>query len=70
MGGLALHALRQGKRYMVTNYGEVTKFQIEKFIDRDFYCQDISSLEWFFLSEITKYGEGEDFEIIELEEEN
>ncbi len=70
MGGLALHALRQGKNYRVTNYGEVTCFFIEKFEGRDFKCKDLKSLEYFYLSEITKYGEGPDYEILELEEED
>lgn len=67
MNGLAYNNLRAGKQYWVLNYGERYEFEIlEVLHPQDFKLKDLNTLEYFHLSDITRYGTGEDFEIREL----
>ena len=67
MNGLAFSSMRVGKRYRLINYGEKTEFVLKEVFPRDEYkLMDIHSLEEFFMSELIKYGKGEDFELREI----
>ncbi len=67
MNGLAFSSMRVGKRYRLINYGEKTEFVLKEVFARDEYkLVDIHSLEEFYLSELIKYGKGEDFELREI----
>ncbi|MEQ9425832.1 MAG: hypothetical protein RJQ09_15510 [Cyclobacteriaceae bacterium] len=64
---LALSSLRVGKKYRLTNLGEVAEFQILETIGRsDFYVKDIHTLELFNLSDLTKFGKGTDYSLWEI----
>ena len=59
--------LRVGKRYRVTNYGEVSEFEVlEVFDDGDFAVKDLLSLDEYQLSKLVEYGTSDDFDIEEL----
>jgi hypothetical protein len=68
MSGISHGALRVGKRYRVTNFGDQYEIEIEEArTDGDFEVKDLHTLEHFKLSEIVKYGTGTDYEIRDLE---
>lgn len=68
MSGLSLGVLRVGKRYRVINFGEQHEVEVEEArVDGDFQVKDINTLEHFLLSEIVKFGTGQDYEIRDLE---
>jgi len=68
MPGLSLDVLRIGKRYRVVNYGDRHELEIEeKLVDGDFKVKDLHTLERFQLSEIYRFGKGNDFEIRDLD---
>lgn len=68
MAGLSLDVLRVGKRYRVTNFGDRHDVEIEeKITDGDFRVKDIHTLERYRLSEIYRFGKGNDFEIRDLD---
>ena len=59
--------LRVGKRYRLQNYGEVNEFQVQKVKDaNDFTVKDLTTLEYYSLSELVKYGKGKDYELDEI----
>ncbi|MFT6867581.1 MAG: hypothetical protein ACJA08_002424 [Cyclobacteriaceae bacterium] len=67
MAGLAFSSLRVGHRYWLVNFGDFYEFQIVRILYRDdFYLKDLNTLEYYNLSELVKYGKGNDFEIREL----
>lgn len=67
MKGLAYSSLRVGKKYFLKNYGERFDFEILEIVDpREFLLKDIHTLETYHMSDLTKYGKGQDFEIREL----
>lgn len=67
MKGLSLTSLRAGQRYRLINFGDRYEFEIlEVMYPQDFKIKDLYTLEQYFLSDITKYGIGKDFEIREL----
>ncbi|MEM0941054.1 MAG: hypothetical protein AAF600_20180 [Bacteroidota bacterium] len=67
MKGLAFSSMRVGKKYRLINYGEKTDFVLkEVFIGDEYKLQDLHSMEEFFMSELIKYGKGEDFELREI----
>lgn len=68
MAGLSLDVLRVGKRYRVINFGDRHDVEIEeKITDGDFRVKDIHTLERYRLSEIYRFGKGNDFEIRDLD---
>jgi len=66
--GLSFSALRVGKKYRLTNWGEHHEFEIESILaNGDFKVKDIYTIERYHLKDLIKYGKGKDFEILELE---
>ncbi len=67
MKGLAFSSLRVGKKYRVTNFGDINDFEIEKILGQsDFAIKDLLTLERYRLLDLCKFGKGKDFEIREL----
>jgi hypothetical protein len=67
MAGISLDVLRAGKKYKIINYGERSDFTIEEILGNgDFKIKDLHTLEIGRLSDLYKYGKGNDFEIREL----
>ena len=66
MPGLAYSSLRTGKNYRLINFGETYEFKIQKILPKDFDLQDLHTLERYLMSDLTKFGHGKDFEILEL----
>ncbi len=66
MKGLAFSSLRTGKKYQLTNFGEVSQFTVQKIIEKDFYLKDLNTLEQYLMSDLIRYGRGRDFEILEI----
>jgi len=66
--GLSLDVLRTGKKYRLINFGDTYEFIIQEILrNSDFKLKDLNSLENYFMSELTQYGKGNDFEIRELD---
>jgi hypothetical protein len=66
--GLSFDVLRVGKKYTLTNFGEVNEFEVEYILaSGDFKVKNIHTLERYLLKDLIKYGKGKDFEIRELE---
>ena len=62
MAGISFDVLRTGKKYRLTNYGEVHDFVIEQILGNgDFKVKDLHTLERYPLKELIKYGKGKDF---------
>ncbi len=67
MSGLAFSSMRVGKKYRLINYGEKSEFTLVEVISRnDYKLKDIFSLEFYFMSDLTRFGKGEDFELREI----
>lgn len=59
--------IRVGRRYRLTNFGEVSEFQVQKAKGRnDFELKDITTLEHYSLSDLVKYGKGKDYDLNEI----
>ncbi len=59
--------MRTGKRYRVTNLGEVSEFQVVEILEHDdFVLRDALTLELYQFKDLTRYGRGNDFAIEEL----
>lgn len=64
---MSIDTLRVGKKYRLENYGEVSEFQIEeKASDNDFKVKDLNTLEIYCLSDLLRYGKGDDFDLYEI----
>lgn len=67
MSGLAFSSMRVGKKYRLINYGEQSEFTMMEVVSRnDYKLKDIFSLEFYFMSDLTRFGKGEDFELREI----
>jgi hypothetical protein len=67
MQGLALSSLRVGKKYKLTNFGDINEFVVERVLgSNDFAVKDLLTLERYRLKDLYKFGKGKDFEILEL----
>jgi hypothetical protein len=67
MAGLSFDALRNGKKYRLTNLGEQYEFIIENILSNgDFKVKDLHTLEKYLLKDVVKFGQGKDFEIREI----
>ena len=67
MNGLAFSSMRVGKRYRLINYGEKSEFILKEVVAKnDYQLQDIHTLENYLMSELIRYGKGEDFELREI----
>lgn len=65
---MSFDALRVGKRYYLTNFGERFEFQIQERKENDnFLVKDLNTLEHYELKDLIKYGVGKDYELYELE---
>jgi hypothetical protein len=65
--GVALSSIRAGKKYRLTNYGEVYEFTVKDIIsDTDFNLYDLHTLERFKMSDVLQFGKGDDYSIWEL----
>lgn len=60
--------LRVGKHYRLTNYGEVSEFEVLEVLEEDFLLKDRLSLDTYHLSKLIEYGTSDDFDIEELRE--
>ncbi|MEO8472071.1 MAG: hypothetical protein ABI477_07755 [Chryseolinea sp.] len=59
---ISFDVLRAGKKYRLTNYGEVHDFVVENILSNgDFKVKDLDTLERYFLKELIKYGQGKDY---------
>ena len=67
MKGLAFNSMRYGKRYRLVNFGETFDFEvIDIKSNNEFTLKDIHTLEQYKMSELIRFGKGEDFEIREV----
>ena len=67
MSGLAFSSMRVGNRYCLVNHGEKTEFILEEVLSRgDYQLKDLYSLERYRMSDLIRYGRGEDFELSEM----
>ncbi|MEO1053036.1 MAG: hypothetical protein AAFX87_20545 [Bacteroidota bacterium] len=67
MSGIAFNNIRAGKKYRLVNFGETYEFVIENIqADGDFKVKDIHTLEYYYISDLIRYGKGNDFEIREI----
>lgn len=60
--------LRVGKYYRLTNYGEMSEFEVLEVLEEDFLLKDRLSLDTYHLSKLIEYGTSRDFDIEELRE--
>ena len=67
MSGLAFSSMRVGKKYRLINYGEKSEFTLVEVVSRnDYKLKDIFSLEFYLMSDLIRFGKGEDFELREI----
>jgi hypothetical protein len=67
MKGLAFSSMRVGESYKLLNYGEISEFRLMEVLNtNDYMLQDIHTLEFYKMSDLTKFGKGSDFELREL----
>ena len=67
MAGLAVNSLRVRHKYWLVNFGDYYEFEILGSVGRqDFLLKDLNTLETYKLSELVKFGRGNDYEIREL----
>lgn len=65
---LAFSSIRVGKKYRLTNFGEVAEFEVLEALSRhDFGVKDLHTLERYKMSELIKYGKGKDYSLWEIE---
>ncbi len=65
---LSIDNLRKGYSYKLTNHGEETSFEVIEFTENDYLVKNIHTFEKFELNELVCYGEGKDYELIDIEE--
>ncbi|MFT4833920.1 MAG: hypothetical protein ACI83W_000605 [Marinoscillum sp.] len=67
MAGISYSSLRAGKKYWLTNFGDRYEFEIMEVLpSHDFKLKDLTTLETYLMSDLTRYGQGKDFEIRDL----
>lgn len=65
---LAFSSIRVGKRYRLTNFGEVSDFEVLETMGRkDFKLKDIHTLESYRISDLIKFGKGNDYSLWEIQ---
>ena len=63
----SFNIIRTGKRYRLINYGETSEFEIVEILrDEDYIVRSLDTLETYHLSELIRYGKGEDFDFEEI----
>ncbi len=66
---ISFDTIRTGKRYFLRNYGEESKFEVlDIMANEDFKVKDLMTLEVFLLSDLIRYGKGDDYELLEIPE--
>ena len=66
---ISFDTIRTGKQYFLRNYGEESKFEVlDIMVNGDFRIKDLMTLEVSFLSDLVRYGKGEDYELQEISE--
>lgn len=64
---IAYDALRVGRTYRLTNYGEIREFTVMKRIaDRNYILKDKITLEHYELADLVRYGTGKDYDLDEI----
>ncbi len=59
--------IRIGKKYFLTNYGEVSEFVVLEGLGVNNYkLKDLTSLEIYTLDDLTRYGKSDDFDLYEI----
>lgn len=67
MAGMSFSSMRVGKKYRLINFGEVSEFSLVEVISRnDYKLKDLNTLEYYKMSDLTRFGHGEDFELREI----
>ena len=67
MNGLAFTSMRVGKKYCLINYGEKTEFRLREVLNsNDYLLEDLVTMEQYLMSDLIKFGKGEDFELREI----
>lgn len=67
MKGLAFNSMRYGKRYRLINFGEKYEFEVVDIkVGDEFTLKDLFTLEEYQMSDLIRFGKGEDFEIREI----
>ena len=65
---MSINNLKVGQCYFIKNHGESTSFMVLEMVgEEDFRIKDLLSLEVYQLSDLLKYGRGNDFELNELD---
>lgn len=58
--------LRVGKRFRLTNFGEVSEFEVVEILaNGDCKLRDVYTLEFYTLYGLISFGRGEDFDVSE-----
>ena len=64
---LAYSSLQTGHSYCIRNHGEEVEFEILDIqADGDIKVRHLQTLDIFLLSEITRFGEGKDYDLQEI----
>ena len=64
---LSLDRLQVGHRYTLRNYDEIVEFEIiRRTAELDYQVKQLDTLEVFPLSELIRFGKGDDFELLEI----
>lgn len=59
--------LRVGKRFRLTNFGEVSEFEVLEILGNgDCQLRDLHTLETYTLYGLIAFGKGEDFDVTDL----
>lgn len=65
---IAPNTLRVGKKYRLTNFSQVTEFEVLETLGEDnFKIKDIHILEELEFQDLIRYGIGKDYELVEIE---
>ena len=64
MAGISFDVMRTGKKYRLTNHGEVHDFVVMNILGNgDFKVKDLLTLEEYLLKDLITYGKGKDFRL-------
>lgn len=64
---IALDNLRVGRKYLLTNQGEIRHLEIiARLRGDDFQVKDLQTLEYYTMEELLRWGKGKDYELDEL----
>ena len=64
---LSFDNLQKGHTYRLVNYGDKVVFQVmEKLNENDWVIKQRDTLEVYHLSDLTKFGKGVDYELVEV----